>query len=197
LFSLGLKLSVCGLLLLTLSSRALAAPVTLAWDAVAASDLAGYVLYYGYASGSYTMSIDVGNYTSASLSNLDEGKTYYFVASAYDIDGYESSSSNEVSYTVPIADAAAPDVTIMSPTGGALVQKKSTVTINATATDESGVTRVEFYVNGQLLCSDTSSAYSCGWKVPASPGRTYQLQAKAYDTQGNVGSSSTVTVTAQ
>jgi chitinase len=203
LFSVGLKLSVYGLFLLVLSSRAFAAPVTLVWDAVAASYLAGYVLYYGYGSGSYTMSVDVGNYTSASLTSLDEGKTYYFVAAAYDVDGSESSFSNEVSYTVPVADVpppmdvTAPMVAITSPADGASVQKKSTVTIGADASDDVGVTKVEFYVNGQLVCADTTNSYTCAWKLPGAPGRTYQLQAKAYDAQGNSGSSGFVTVMSQ
>jgi Bacterial Ig domain len=102
-----------------------------------------------------------------------------------------------VSYTVPLADAEMPSVTITSPASGALVPKKSTVTIGATASDNVGVTRVEFYVNGQLTCSDVTSSYACSWKVPAAPGRTYQLQAKAYDRQGNVGSSGIFTVKSQ
>jgi hypothetical protein len=53
---------------------------------------------------------------------------------------------------------------------------------------------VDIYVNGQLLCADATGPYGCTWQVPGAPGRTYQLQAKAYDAQGNVASSSVVTV---
>jgi hypothetical protein len=193
----GFKLSVCSLLLLLLAQNAFAAPVTLAWNAVSAADLAGYILYYGYTSGNYSLSVDVGNTTTAALSGLDQGKMYYFVATAYDVDGTESAFSNEVSYTVPIADTTAPTAAITSPVDGSVVPKKSTVTISATASDNVGVTRVEFYVGGQLTCSDMTSSYSCTWKVPAAPGRTYQLQAKAYDAQGNVGSSAILTVKSQ
>jgi chitinase len=193
----GLQLSVRSLLLLLLAQNAFAAPVTLAWNAVSAADLAGYVLYYGYAPGNYSLSLDVGNYTTAALSGLDQGKTYYFAATAYDTYGQESVFSNEVSYTVPAADAEMPSVTITSPASGAFVTKKSTVPIGATASDNIGVTRVEFYVNGQLTCSDVTGAYTCDWKVPAAPGRTYQLQAKAYDAQGNAGSSAILAVKSQ
>jgi hypothetical protein len=85
---------VCSLLLLLLAQNAFAAPVTLAWNAVSAADLAGYILYYSYASGSYSLSVDVGNSTNASLSGLDQGKTYYFVATAYDVDGNERLESH-------------------------------------------------------------------------------------------------------
>jgi chitinase len=193
----GFQLSVCSLLLLLLAQNAFAGPVTFAWNAVSAANLAGYVLYYGYAPRSYSLSVDVGNYTTAALSGLDQGKTYYFAATAYDTYGQESVFSNEVSYTVPLADAEKPSVTITSPASGALIAKKSTVTITATASDNVGVTRVEFSVNGQLTCSDVTGAYTCDWKVPAAPGRTYQLQAKAYDAQGNVGSSAILTVKSQ
>jgi chitinase len=190
----GLQLSVCSMLLLLLATNAFAAPVTLAWNAVSAADLAGYVLYYGYGPGNYTLSLDVGNYTTTAVSGLDQGKTYYFVVTAYGVDGNESAFSNEVGYTVPIADAEMPSVAITSPASGAFVTKKSTVTLGATASDNVGVTRVEFYVNGQLTCSDVTGAYTCDWKVPAAPGRTYQLQAKAYDAQGNVGASAIIAV---
>jgi hypothetical protein len=77
------------------------------------------------------------------------------------------------------------------------VTRNSTVTISATALDNVGVTKVEFYVNGSLTCNDTAGPYNCAWKFAGAPRRTYQLQARAYDAAGNVGSSSTVTVTAK
>jgi hypothetical protein len=194
----GLILSVCSLLFLVFSAKTFAAPVTLAWNTpISAANLAGYMLYYGYASGTYGVSVDVGDVTTAALSGLDGGRTYYFAATAYDIYGIESSFSNEVSYTVPVGNTTPPNVTITSPADGASVRRKSSITTSATASDEGGVIRVEFYVNGSLVCTDTTSSYNCAWRVPAASGRTYQLQAKAYDASGNVGLSSLVTVSSQ
>jgi chitinase len=193
----AVRLSVFGLLWLFLSSSAFADTVTLAWNAVSDPDLDGYILYYGSASHTYSVTLDVGNATTAALSGLTAGNTYYFAATAYDVYGYESGFSNEVSYVVPAGDTIPPAVAITSPVNGALVQKKSAVTINVTASDDVGVIRVDFYVNGQLACSDTMVSYICAWKVPAALGRTYQLQAKAFDTQGNVSSSSIVSVRSQ
>jgi chitinase len=188
-----MKLSACGLLCLFLSSNAFAFSVTLAWDASGDPGVAGYFLYYGNASQSYSVKLDVGNYNTAAVSGLLQQYTYYFVATTYDVYGYESSfSAPEV--IVAIQDPAPPAVTITSPLEGASLQRKSTVTISAIASDNVGMTKVEFYVNGQLACSDITGPYTCAWKVPAAPGRTYRLQAKAYDAQGNVGSSSVVTV---
>jgi len=78
-----------------------AAEITLAWDQNSETDIAGYKIYYGEQSGSYTTVTDVGNFTSCTLNGLDEGKTYFFAATAYNTAGYESDYSNEVSYTDP------------------------------------------------------------------------------------------------
>ena len=93
-------------------------------------------------------------------------------------------------------DNIAPTVAITSPANGATVVRKSTVTITATASDNVGVTRVEFLVNGALQCTDTAAPYSCAWRVPNPMGRTYQLQARAFDAAGN-SASATVSVTAR
>jgi hypothetical protein len=76
------------------------------------------------------------------------------------------------------------------------VARKATITITATASDNVGVTRVEFLVNGSLQCTDTSAPYSCNWKVPNQANKTFQLQARAFDQAGNVGSAS-IQVTSQ
>jgi VCBS repeat-containing protein len=82
-----------------------AAEVTLAWDANSEPDIAGYKICYGLQSGSYSHTVDVGNYTSCVISNLDEGQTYYFAAKAYNTAGYESGYSNEVSAHMEDAQA--------------------------------------------------------------------------------------------
>ena len=74
---------------------------TLSWDANTESDIAGYKMYYGDASGHYTNTIDVGKVTTMQVSNLLNGVTYFFVVTAYNTSGLESLPSNEVSYTVP------------------------------------------------------------------------------------------------
>ena len=93
-------------------------------------------------------------------------------------------------------DNIPPTVSINSPTDGSTVARKSNVTISASAADNTGVARVEFLVNGTVRCSDTSAPYSCGWRVPNPPNRTYQIQARAFDQAGNSASAS-VQVTAQ
>jgi len=92
-------------------------------------------------------------------------------------------------------DNTPPTVSITSPMNNNNVQRKSTVTITASAADNEGITKVEFYVNNILTCIDTSEGYTCEWKVPARPGVTYVIQAIAYDANGNMDSSEICEVT--
>lgn len=93
-------------------------------------------------------------------------------------------------------DTVAPTVSITNPANGAIVARRSTVTITATANDNVGVTRVEFLINGSLQCTDTAAAYTCTWQVPNARNVTYQLQARAFDAAGNSATAS-VSVTAR
>jgi hypothetical protein len=70
-----------------------------------------------------------------------------------------------------------------------------TTTISATASDNVGVTSVEFYVGTTLLGSDTSSPYSYSWVTTGYTNGAYSLSAKAYDAASNVGTSASVSVT--
>ena len=80
---------------------AFSAQVTLAWDPNTETNLRGYKLYYGFESSNYTHTIDVGNQTSYSISDLESNVVHYFAATAYDTSGNESDFSEEVSYLVP------------------------------------------------------------------------------------------------
>ena len=100
----GLTKFLGGLLILAALSTTVQAgqSVTLAWNQSADPTVAGYKAYYGVASHTYTNNIDVGNATSATISGLIPGTTYYFAATTYSALGVESPFSSEVSYTVPI-----------------------------------------------------------------------------------------------
>ena len=77
--------------------------LSLEWDAPTTNedgtpltDLAGYKLYYGTASGVYDHSVDVGNVSAYDLSNLTKGQVYYLVVTAYNGSNTESVYSNEI-----------------------------------------------------------------------------------------------------
>jgi hypothetical protein len=107
-----------------------------------------------------------------------------------------TTTSSTVSVTV---DNAAPTVSITAPTSGSIVN--GTVTVNATATDNtggSGISKVEFYVDGVLSSTDNTSPYSFAWNTtPLTFGTAHTLSAKAYDSVAtpNTTTSTTVNVT--
>ena len=67
-----------------------------------------------------------------------------------------------------------------------------TITFSATASDNVGVTKVEFYVDGVLKGTDTTSPYSMTLDSTTLANGTHTLTAKAYDAAGNVGTSTAV-----
>ena len=81
------------------------AQITLAWDPNKETDLAGYKIYYGTSSATYDVSWDVGNWTTCTIAGLEEGRTYYFAATAYDVHYNESDFSAEVSHSVAKSDS--------------------------------------------------------------------------------------------
>ena len=85
----------------TAVSTAHGASVSLAWNANTETDLGGYVVSYGTASGVYTTSMDVGLVTSFQVSNLGGGTKYYLAVRAYNRARQMSSYSVEVSATTP------------------------------------------------------------------------------------------------
>lgn len=106
-------------------------------------------------------------------------------AVAIDTAGNRTTSAS-VSITL---DNLAPTVTITSPLNNATINKNSTVTIAANASDNIGVTKVEFYVNNVLKCTDTAAPYNCAWQVP-NQRTTFTLLSKAYDARNNIGAHS-------
>jgi hypothetical protein len=89
------------LILLVSLDCALAESTSLAWDASPDSHVAGYNIYYGTTSGDYTNKVTVQNVTTATISNLVAGQTYYFAVTAFVANGMESDFSNEIQFIVP------------------------------------------------------------------------------------------------
>ena len=90
-------------------------------------------------------------------------------------------------------DTTAPSTSITAPAGGSTVS--GTTTVSANASDNVGVSRVEFFLGSSLLGSDTTAPYSFDWNTTSVANGGYSLTTKAYDAAGNVGTSSAVSVT--
>lgn len=91
-----------------------AGSVNLTWDPSPSPAIAGYNIYSGGISGTYTNKVSAGNTSSVTLSNLVAGSTYYFAVTCYDAMSEESVFSNEAVYTVP-AGTAGPPVVLGNP----------------------------------------------------------------------------------
>ena len=80
-----------------------------------------------------------------------------------------------------------------APTATASVTGTSgTITLNATASDNVGVTNVEFIVDGVLRGSDATAPYSLALDSTTLANGSHTLVARALDAAGNAGSSSSV-----
>ncbi len=70
-----------------------------------------------------------------------------------------------------------------------------TITFSAMATDNVAVSKVEFYVDGNLKGTDETSPYSMTLDSNMLTNTSHSLVAKAYDAAGNVGTSTPFTFT--
>ena len=65
------------------------------------------------------------------------------------------------------------------------VKQAGLLTLSANASDEVGVVRVEFYVNGALLTTDATAPYVACWNTRRPQDGANTISAVAYDARGN------------
>ena len=266
------------------AAEAQTSSVKLAWNPSVVSQLAGYRIYDGVSSHTYTNMVEVGNVTNATISGLTVGLTYFFSVTAYDTIGLESPFSNEISYTVTNSvpsctyaiaptsasfgaaggagnarvtagggcfwmvtsgvswvtinsgssgsgngtvsytvlsntnatartgtltmagqtftvlqtaaplDTTPPSVTLSAPANVSTV--KGTISLTATASDNVGVTEVQFYCDGTgLEGTSVAPPYACLCDTTKLANGKHRFNAKAYDAAGNWTTSGANTVT--
>jgi chitinase len=182
-----------------------AADVTLAWGANTEPDIDGYYIYYKSSSSGAPYNgtgADQGNspikITLAELADsqnpeytiqgLSDTETTFFVATAYDTEGYESGYSDEVSYQPP----SAPALTGISINGDDQVIENSSTDFTATANFNDGSTQTVTssaswssnspYVivnsNGTLAASEVSSDVAVTIQVSYTVGETTMTATK-------------------
>jgi len=129
---------------------------------------------------------DLGNVTSAAITGLSASTAYYARLRAYDAAGNTSSNSAFASArTSALPDTLAPTAAIISPADGANVS--GTVSVVASASDNTGVSQLEFYIDGLLKSTLTSTPYVYSLETSALPLGSHAIMAKAYDAAGNSG----------
>ncbi|MDE2406741.1 MAG: CehA/McbA family metallohydrolase [Xanthomonadaceae bacterium] len=122
-------------------------------------------------------------YDSTTLANGSHSLT----AKAFDAAG-NNTTSTAVAFNISnvTADTTAP--TVSSSVSGT----SGTITLSATASDNVGVTKVEFLVDGVLKGSDTTAPYAMTLDSTTLANGSHTLTAKAYDAANNVGTSTAV-----
>ena len=127
-------------------------------------------------------------WTVSSATTAADG-SYAITAQGYDAADASHTGSSNATWVV-FSDPTPPTVSIVSPANGSIVRVNTNLTIDASASDNVGVAKVEFWVNGSLKLTDVTAPYSYVFRVSGKTGTTYTIQAKACDGAGNVASHS-------
>jgi hypothetical protein len=124
-----------------------------------------------------------------SYSGLTAGAHIFSVAATFQgvLDPSPATRPWTIDNTAPTA------VSVTAPASGATVSGQ--VTINASATDDVGVTSISFYVDGSLVATDSTSPFSTNWNTNRVSKTTHTLFVRAFDAAGNMTQSATITVT--
>ena len=130
-----------------------AASVTLAWNPSTDPTVAGYNVYYGGASATYTNEISAGNVTNITVSGLVPGATYYFAATTYNTAGMESALSSEASYQVPLSGATTNQPPTLDPISNLSINENA----GLQSVSLSGITSGATNENQTLTVTATSS----------------------------------------
>lgn len=166
--------------------------VNLAWSA--STDNVAVTGYDIYRNGTKVTTVASNSFANTGLS---AGTSYSYYVVARDAAGNSSSASNTVTTSTMAAsapttsDTTAPKVVIKSPAMDSTV--RNTVTISATATDNTRITKTEVYIDGALKNSFTSGTISTKWNSKNASKGAHTITVKAYDAAGNTAQS-TVTV---
>jgi subtilisin family serine protease len=120
----------------------------------------------------------------------DPDGVYVLAAKAYDVAGNcgESSSVSVNVVNAKVSDNNPPSVSIVQPLNGSTVSK--TIDVVASASDESGISRVEFYIDGKLAATVSCEPYVYRWNTRSVKDGWHTLTVKAYDKNGNTADAS-------
>jgi hypothetical protein len=162
------------------------ATVTLAWNPSAGG--AGYNLYFGGVSQNYTNMLDVGNATNGTVTGLNDGITYYFAVTAYDVAGLESPFSSEISYTIPATNSVTQTNSVPPSTNSVPVGKghKPKLRLNMNGSKQPTLTASApaGYVYGVQASTDLKTWTTIGSVRASSSGTISYTDKKAKNNKG-------------
>lgn len=123
-----------------------AGTMSIAWDPVSDTDLAGYRVYSGTSPGSYSQSVDVGNVTETVL-DLADCQDWFVAVKAYDTAGNES-----LEYSNEVSGWARPRVAVVTPSAA---EAGRTLDLTLDGANYQGGASVEFSNTGITVNSVT------------------------------------------
>jgi RHS repeat-associated protein len=175
-----------------LAARAENGYVDLSWNAVTPSEhVKHYAVYVGTAGFTSVEGMTprlVTNSPSAKVAGLTNNTAYFFAVTAVNLAGGEQKAVTAVTAT-PVPDSQGPAIANVMAGTVPLTQNLTLTarsTISLSASDPSGVSRVEFYVDGKLVATDYSGpSYEFTFDLSAFTDGTHTLSVRTYDTLGN------------
>lgn len=119
--------------------------------------------------------------------------TSSIVAVATDDEGASSQTSVQISVT-PAGGLVPPSITLTSPTGSESITSGDTLVLSADASDSDGeVAKVEFFVDNQLVATDSQAPYEHNWLAQAGT-HSFKATATDNDAQSTVSQEVSLTV---
>jgi formylglycine-generating enzyme len=119
--------------------------------------------------------------------------SHSIISKAFDNAG-NSSTSEPVTVNVNEgSDTSPPNVTLTSPADNSEFVDGSEILIQAQASDNVGVLKVVFWIDGVAVYADLTSPYEYLWKADGAIG-SHSIIADAYDAGNNYGTSQSITI---
>ncbi len=163
-----------------------------ATDNIAVTGIIFYVdgVSKGTATSPFTFSWDTTTVSNA---------THTLMVKASDAAGNvgQASLGVTVNNSVVSSDTSPPAITITSPRTGSTATKL--VQVTASATDNVALSTINIFLDKIRLCtnavSGTAASVTCNWNTRKAVGGSHSIYATGVDSSGNVGTSTTITVT--
>ena len=132
----------------------------------------------------YSISVNPANYSATS---------HTLTAVAHDAET-TTQTSISVSFASPSAptDTENPTIEISTPTPSPYSWSAGNQNIEAHATDNLAIQKIELYIENQLVATENADSIYRIWIYDSTPAGSYTLKAKSYDTSGNTAETSVI-----
>ncbi|HBY95325.1 MAG TPA: hypothetical protein DEP84_15465, partial [Chloroflexi bacterium] len=149
---------------------------TVSWET---SEEAEGVVRYGPVAGRYPFERVTGvmaTENDLTLTGLEPATTYHLAVEAIDPSGNSTIGREVIFETLPPPDSINPNVALIIP-----AVLTETVAITATASDNTGIAMVAFFINEERVFTDYSPPYEMRLDSRLYDNGTYNIRARAYD----------------